>query len=72
MAGQPIAADSVMVCAGCRFYRPLNDGASECRRGPPVVILDQPGWLTVAADSPGCGEFIGVAPRPGDNPDAPP
>ena len=61
-----------MVCAGCRFYRPLTPAAGECRRNPPLVVLGQAGWVTVGADEAGCGEFIGVAPRPGDNQDAPP
>ena len=62
-----------MVCAGCRFYRPLTPAAGECRRNPPLVVLGVAGWVTVGADEAGCGEFVGIAPpRPGDVQDAPP
>ena len=59
-----------MVCQGCKFYRPVTNDAGQCRRGPPVVVLGEPSWLTVAADEPGCGEFVGVQ-RPNDQ-DTPP
>ena len=71
MAWQPIAADSAVICSGCRYYRPLTPAAGQCRRGPPVVVLGQAGWVTVDADEAGCGEFVGVQRQPGE-PDAPP
>ena len=61
-----------MVCSGCRSYRPLTPGAGQCRRFPPLLVLGEPAWIVVASGEGGCGEFIGVAPRPGDNQDAPP
>ena len=60
-----------MVCAGCKFYRPLTPAAGECRRGPPIVVLGVAGWVTVGADELGCGEFVGIQ-RPGDGPEPPP
>ena len=61
-----------MICQGCKFYRPLNPDAGECRRGPPIVVLGQAGWVTVGADEAGCGEFIGTQQRPDNDQNAPP
>ena len=62
-----------MVCQGCRYYRPLTPAAGECRRSPPLLVLGEAAWLTIPADSPGCGEFVGTGQqRPGGEPDAPP
>ena len=71
MPWRRIAAGSAVVCQGCRFYRPLNPDAGECRRGPPLVVLGVAGWIVVGADEAGCGEFIGVQQRPGDGPEPP-
>ena len=72
MPWRRIVADSLVVCAGCKFFRPLSPAAGECRRGPPLVVLGVAGWIVVGADELGCGEFIGVQQRLGDNPGAPP
>ena len=72
MAWQPIGAGSAVVCAGCKFYRPVNESAGECRRGPPIVVLGQAGWVTVGADEAGCGEFIGNQQRPDNDQNTPP
>lgn len=55
-----------MVCQGCRFYRPVNSAAGECRRNPPLVVLGEAAWIVVEGNEGGCGEFIGVAPRQAD------
>ena len=72
MPWRRIAADSVVVCAGCRFYRSLTPTAGECRRFPPLAVLGEAGWIVVGADERGCGEFIGIAPRQADDPEPPP
>ena len=61
-----------MVCAGCRSYKPLSPDAGQCRRFPPLLVLGEAAWLVVASDELGCGEFIGVQQRPGDEPEPPP
>ena len=71
MAWQPIAADSAVICSGCRFYRPLTPAAGECRRGPPIVVLGVAGWIVVGADEAGCGEFLGRQ-RPDNDQNTPP
>ena len=60
-----------MVCAGCRFYRPLTPAAGQCRRFPPLLVLGEPAWIVVASGEAGCGEFVGIQ-RPADDQDAPP
>ena len=72
MPWRPIGAGSAVVCAGCKFYRPLSPDAGQCRRFPPIVVLGQAGWVTVGADELGCGEFVGNQQRPADGQDAPP
>ena len=72
MAWQPIAADSAVICSGCRFYRPLSPDAEQCRRFPPIVVLGQAGWIVVGADELGCGEFIGNQQRPDNDQNTPP
>ena len=72
MPSRPIGAGSAVICAGCRFYRPLTPAAGECRRNPPLVVLGQAAWVTVGADEAGCGEFVGIAPRQPGESDAPP
>ena len=72
MPWRPIGAGSAVVCAGCKFYRPLSPDAGQCRRWPPLLILDQSAWPAVLSDEAGCGEFIGTQQRPDNDQNAPP
>lgn len=52
---------TVIACENCRYFKPMSDHA-ECRRNPPVVVLDvtDGGHISVfpmAAPGEWCGQW---------------